>query len=105
MKSNYLFLAVLLYFSPLLQRLLPSPLGEGLGVRSGEAAAQTPQTFSADSVKFLSEMDDWFSSVKGKEKEGHSFIKEQFKPFWFGGYMTDDKRQFVYSLWRRKIIL
>ncbi|MFI5164032.1 MAG: hypothetical protein ACHQHP_02170, partial [Bacteroidia bacterium] len=59
--------------------------------------AQTPKTFSADSVKFLSEMDDYFSSVKGKEKEGHDFIKEQFKPFWFGGYLSNDKRQFVYA--------
>ncbi|HEY4799144.1 MAG TPA: hypothetical protein VII99_08735, partial [Bacteroidia bacterium] len=61
------------------------------------AFAQTPKTFSADSSKFLSEMDDYFSSVKGKEKEGHDFIKQQFKPFWFGGYLTDEKRQFVYS--------
>src|ERR1035437_4534380 len=59
--------------------------------------AQAPKTFSADSVKFLSEMDDYFSSVQGKEKEGHTFIKEQFKPFWFGGYMSDEKRQFVYT--------
>src|ERR1051325_10243592 len=61
------------------------------------AFAQTPKTFSADSVKFLSEVDDYFSSVKGKEKEGHDFIKEQFKPFWFGGYLTDEKRMFVYN--------
>jgi len=59
--------------------------------------AQAPKTFSADSVKFLSEMDDYFSSEQGKEKEGHNFIKEQFKPFWFGGYMSDDKRHFVYT--------
>lgn len=60
-------------------------------------SAQAPKTFSADSVKFLSEMEDYFSSVKGKEKEGRDFIKDQFKPFWFGGYLSDDKRQFVYS--------
>ena len=58
--------------------------------------AQAPKSFSADSAKFLSEMDDYFSSVKGKEKEGHEFIKEQFKPFWFGGRLSNDKRQFVY---------
>ena len=57
--------------------------------------AQAPKSFSADSSKFLSEMDDYFSSVKGKEKEGHDFIKEQFKPFWFGGFLTNEKRQFV----------
>lgn len=61
------------------------------------AFAQTPKSFPADSVKFLSEMDDYFSSVKGKEKEGHEFIKEQFKPFWFSGQLSDDKRLFVYS--------
>lgn len=59
--------------------------------------SQTPKTFSADSVKFLNEMADYFSSVKGKEKEGHEFIKEKFKPFWFGGYLTDEKRLFVYQ--------
>ncbi|MBI4946429.1 MAG: hypothetical protein HY840_08515 [Bacteroidetes bacterium] len=58
--------------------------------------AQAPKSFSSDSVKFLNEMDDWFSSVKGKEKEGHDFIKEQFKSFWFGGYLSDEKRKFVY---------
>lgn len=59
--------------------------------------AQAPKSFSADSSKFLSEIDDYFSSVKGKEKEGHDFIKEQFKPFWFGGYLSDEKRMFVYN--------
>lgn len=59
--------------------------------------AQSPKSFTADSVQFLSEMDDYFSSVKGKEKEGHEFIKEQFKPFWFSGQLSDDKRKFVYS--------
>lgn len=59
--------------------------------------SQTVKSFSADSVKFLSEMDEFFSSVKGKEKEGHEFIKEQFKPFWFGGYLSDEKRMFVYN--------
>ena len=61
------------------------------------AYAQSPKAFSADSVKFLSEMDDYFSSVKGKEKEGHEFIKEQFKPFWFSGVLSEEKRKFVYS--------
>ncbi|MEK6614657.1 MAG: hypothetical protein AABZ32_00870 [Bacteroidota bacterium] len=56
-----------------------------------------PKSFSSDSVKFLSEMDDYFSAVKGKEKEGHDFIKDQFKPFWFSGTLSADKRQFVYS--------
>src|SRR3989304_2198324 len=42
-------------------------------------------------------MDDYLSTVKGKEKEGHDFIKEQFKPFWFSGTLSEDKRQFVYS--------
>ena len=61
------------------------------------AIAQAPKTFSADSAKFLSEIDDYFSTVKGKEKEGHDFIKDQFKPFWFGGYLSDEKRMFVYA--------
>ncbi|MBI4929389.1 MAG: hypothetical protein HY841_01405 [Bacteroidetes bacterium] len=64
---------------------------------SSDSFAQAPKSFSSDSVKFLSEMDDYFSSVKGKEKEGHDFIKEQFKPFWFGGYLSSEKRQFVYA--------
>ena len=59
--------------------------------------AQAPKSFSADSVQFLSEMSDYFSSVKGKEKEGKEFIKEQFKPFWFGGHLSDEKRKFVYA--------
>lgn len=61
------------------------------------AFAQAPKSFSTDSVKFLSEVDDYFSTVKGKEKEGHDFIKEQFKPFWFSGYLSDEKRMFVYT--------
>ncbi|HET7818110.1 MAG TPA: hypothetical protein VFL70_02265, partial [Bacteroidia bacterium] len=64
---------------------------------SNNCLAQVPKTFTADSTKFLSEIDEYFSSIKGKEKEGHEFIKEQFKPFWFGGYLNNEKRQFVYS--------
>ncbi|MFH1004692.1 MAG: hypothetical protein V1781_04235 [Bacteroidota bacterium] len=59
--------------------------------------SQTIKAFSTDSVKFLDEMDDYFSAVKGREKEGHEFVKEELKPFWFGGKISLDKRQFVYA--------
>ena len=31
--------------------------------------AQTPKAFSSDSLKFLEEIDDYFSNVKGKEQK------------------------------------
>ena len=37
---------------------------------SNNCLAQVPKTFTADSTKFLSEIDEYFSSIKGKEKEG-----------------------------------
>jgi len=58
---------------------------------------QSPKTFSSDSVKFLDEINDYFSSVKGREKEGKTFVKEEFKPFWYGGHLSEVKRKFVYS--------
>jgi len=68
-----------------------------LGFKTASSFAQTPKSFSPDSVKFINEMDEYFSSVKGKEKEGHEFIKEQFKPFWFSGQLSAEKRAFVYN--------
>lgn len=85
-KRHPLILVIIVFLLPVFKK------GSG-----GELAAQSPKTFSADSVKFLSEMDDFFSNVRGKEKEGHEFIKEQFKPFWFGGHLNADKRIFVYN--------
>src|SRR5688572_5803131 len=61
------------------------------------AFSQVPKTFSGDSAKFFSEIEELFTTVKGKEKEGSDFIKDKFKPFWFGGDLSPDKRQFVYK--------
>ena len=72
-------------------------LFSAISIFQTKAYAQTPTGFSADSLKFLDEVDDYFSNVKGKEKEGHAFIKEEFKPFWFGGNLSDEKRNFVYA--------
>lgn len=56
--------------------------------------AQTPKSFSHDSVAFLNEMSALL--IEARKKEGKDFMEEEFTPVWNGGHFSGDQREKIY---------
>nr|MBA3900647.1 hypothetical protein [Bacteroidota bacterium] len=53
------------------------------------------RSFSADSIKFVDEMTEWF--VIARKKEGGDYMKKEFVPVFFSGRFTESEKQTMYK--------
>ncbi|MDQ3190120.1 MAG: hypothetical protein M3Q58_00845 [Bacteroidota bacterium] len=57
--------------------------------------AQTIKSFTPDSIKFVSEMSDFF--ITARKKEGEYFMEKEFLPIFYSGRFSEADKQKIYK--------